>query len=263
MKSKFLSVALSTTMITSNCLAQQQGATTAEEPARYAMILSLKSGPADHDVMVVRNQGNLYSFKYCRAFDTAPVPEVAQIRKDYFLHPNNYSGGDETQKIAAGLFESPACRTVGKEVYGVPQKFQGEHTRKVDNSSLLYFASLVPAALSTFASIVLINNYMVSRSGQNSTAFWRFLLSNQFPRGPAAIAIVTAIASGTVVYFGYSAQNEDTATNAKNEQKDLMKNNVAISIQSGVVTVDSMAEFGSNFQKGLDYAVAQGWFVEI
>jgi hypothetical protein len=29
------------------------------------------------------------------------------------------------------------------------------------------------------------------------------------------------------------------------------------------VTVDSMAEFGSNFQKGLDYAVAQGWFVEI
>lgn len=265
MKSKFLSAALSVSaMITSTCFAQQPGATTAEEPVRYSMILSLKSGPADHDVMVVRNQGNLYSFKYCRAFDKAPVPEVAKIRKDYFQNPNNYSGGNETQKIAAHLFESPACRTIGKEVYGIRHDLLIEHASKVNRADSLYGMSLTPAGLSVLGSFYFFRNYAVSRSAQNSTAFWRFVLSKQFPRGSAAITLSTAAIFATIAYSGYSAHKEDTAINAKIEQENALQDDLDISLtKPRVATVDSMAEFGNNFLKGLNYAVALGWFVEM
>jgi hypothetical protein len=264
MKSKFLSVALSVTMITSSAFAQSQGAATEEHPFRYSMIMSLKNGPADHDVMVVRQQGNLYSFKYCRAFDKVPVPEVAQIRKDYFLNPINYSGGDETQKIAARLFESPACRTLGKEVYGVPKELKVEHAEEIKDD---FFPPIALAGMSGAVTVaggfIVAADIRASRAEQNTLTFWRRLRSNHISKLGIAFTVLGAALSGAGIYNIYKTHKENGVINAKNEQENALQDDLAISVKPGVATVDSMAEFGDNFQKGLNYAVAHGWFVEI
>jgi membrane-associated protease RseP (regulator of RpoE activity) len=215
--------------------------------------------------MVVRQQGNLYSFKYCRAFDKVPVPEVAQIRKDYFLNPINYSGGNETQKIAAGLFESPACRTVGKEVYGVPKELKVEHAEEIDDENV--FPVVVFAGLGGFAAVsggfAVAQDLKASRADQNTLTFWRGLRSNKISRLGIAFTVVGAALSGTMSYVAYKKHKENGVINAKNEQENALQDDLAISVKPGVAIVDSMAEFGDNFQKGLDYAVAHGWFVEI
>jgi hypothetical protein len=217
-----------------------------EKTVKFGMVLSFGTKPGDQDLMLVRRFGRLFSFKYCRANNPNPVPEVVQVHKDYFVNPGKYNDTNAQQALEA-LFKSPVCRTMGHDSYGLTEKFRGD--RSVVGWGI---ASGGAAIFSTFGIPIFLEDISTARSAQNTDTALRFFFSSKFPHGylimPAAAASL-----GARAYYNYR----------QNNLVESVGHGTRITYEgfSPVVVALSMSDFMSRFTKGFTLLLEDQTFV--
>jgi hypothetical protein len=244
--------------------------------SRYALIMSTGAAPSDKDLLIVQQQGRIYSFKYCKAFNPAPVPEVIRIRRDFYLEPEKYkstSTSTNLDVILQELYASAACKTVGNEAYGVNESFDLDDPEGRPNYDQTWMAGIMTLPMS-FASLAFIRQMVdeihKGRAEQNTQKAFAYLFSKRFPHGSAALALGVLGATAGSAYWTYHSYVKNEALAAANDAEEttlkaLRSGSVARFYQNtqAVFVADSMADFFKNFQAGLDFAVKNRLFTEL
>jgi hypothetical protein len=244
----------------------QQASAVAEDHATYAMIMSYGSLPNDKDVMVIRHEGRVYSFKYCPAFAPNPVPDIVQIRKNLFLSSKDPEPGSELQGQIKTLFQSPSCHLMGHQAYGIPDtSFAGDEREYVDKA-LEGDTSLGTGVLGLVTIPFLFTTKFHARyawAQQNTLTAMKFFLSPRFPRWMASISTVLLGTTTGLGYWTYHviSKNKAAAQVAADEQS--AKSLIAKSVGDNIVVVGPMADFYRDFQKSFRFALERHWLVEL
>jgi hypothetical protein len=244
------------------------------DTSKYALIMSTGPAPSDKDLLIVQRQGQIYSFKYCKAFNPAPVPEVIRIRRDFYLEPEKYkSTSTNLDLILQELYASAACKTVGNEAYGVNERFGLNEDERSEDYADTWISGIMTLPLS-FASLAFIRQMVdeirKGRVEQNTQKAFAYLFSKRFPHGSAALALGVLGAAAGTGYWTYHSYVKNDAIAAANEAKEthleaLRAGSVVRFYQNtrAVFVADSMADFFKNFQAGLDFAVKNRLFTEL
>lgn len=244
----------------------QQASNVAPDYGTYAMIMSYGNLPNDKDVMVVRHEGSLYSFKYCKAYTPEPAQDIVQIRKKLFLNSKNPEYGSESQGMLKALFQSPSCQLMGNQAYGVPNEDFAGSLEARGHGPLVEYLTLATgiSGLTTIPSMLQTSHlakYYWSR--QNTETAFKFFLSSRFPRGWASIATVLLGATTGLGYWTYQVRSENAVKDRAAEDEHNAKELIAQSVRENIVVVGSMADFHRDFEKSFKTALEKHWFVEL
>lgn len=227
-------------------------APTVDPTVKYGMVMSMEDKGEDKDLLIIRKQGNLYSFKYCRANNNGPVEEVLNVRRDYFVNQTKYEDSNTNDETIGKLFTSAACKTVGHETYGV-----------VGNKPVyIYIApdiigNLGGAFLTSLTAVITVDAVRAQRLEQNTETVFRYFFSSKFPHAMVGWTIAVfglAAGSGYLTYREFkkpdalSALDEGTIYRFKADR-------------SAVAVEGSMADFMKNFEAGLQLALDKGHFI--
>lgn len=216
-----------------------------ECPLGYGMVLSFGTKPGDQDLMLVRRKGRLFSFKYCRANNPNPVPEVIQVHKDYFVNPSKYNGSN--QQALEDLFNSPVCRIMGHDTYGLTEKFEGD--RNVFGWTL---ASGATGIFSLFTIPWLSEDISTLRAAQNTDTALRFFFSTKFPHD---FFVLPTIAASLAARAYYNYRHNDLIESVEHGTR------VTYAGIDSVVAAPSMSDFMSRFTKGFTLLLEDQTFV--
>jgi hypothetical protein len=217
-----------------------------EKTLAYGMVLSFGTNPGDQDLMLVRRYGRLFSFKYCRANNPNPVPEVIQVHKDYFANPRKYNDvGD--QQVLEDLFNSPVCRIMGHDSYGLSEKLQWD---------LSVFGWTVASGgtgiFSLFTIPLLREDISTARKVQNTGTALGFFFSRKFPHSYLVLPTIAAATGARAFYNfqrGHLIESVGDGTRATYQG------------YRPVVVAPSMSDYMSRFTKGFTLLLEDKTFV--
>jgi hypothetical protein len=224
----------------------QEKALESEKALKFGMVLSFGTKPGDQDLMLVRRQGRLFSFKYCRANTPNPVPEVIQVHKDYFVNPSKYNDVNKQQALQ-DLFNSPVCRIMGHDSYGLTEKFYGD--RSVFGWSL---ASGATGIFSLFTIPMLSEDISTARAAQNTDTALGFFFSRKFPH---SYLVLPTIAASTAARAYYNYRHNDLIESVGHGTR------ITYEGIEPVVVAPSMSDFMSRFTKGFTLLLEDQTFV--
>jgi hypothetical protein len=228
---------------------------------KYAMVMSSGGKAHDKDLLLIRKQGKLYSFKYCRAFTPkGAVPELAQIRKDYFLNSSKYQDVRQNREILGLLFKSSLCETVGAPAYAMTgDAHLDERNFESDTGGATAAYSVGGAVLLAFSWINipnLLSEIAQDRANKNTETTMRYFFSSSFPHGTTALTIGLIGAAAGAGYLAYQNHLENNTIDA------MINGSYARFVSPNTVLVaDSMDEFMQNFVKGLGALLKNKVFV--
>lgn len=232
----------------------------ADTSFKYAMVMSVGEKAHDKDILLIRKQGKLYSFKYCRAFTPkGAVPELAQIRRDYFLNQRKYQDVQQNGEVLGPLFKSSLCGIVGAPTYAMTRDADLDRDFSSDTGGGTVAFSVGGAVLLTASTINTVNvlvRIAQDRADKNTETALRYIFSSAFPHGSVAITIGLLGAAAGAGYLAYQNHHENNAIDA------MINGSYARFVSPNTVLVaDSMDEFMQNFGKGLNVLLKKKLFV--
>jgi hypothetical protein len=223
-----------------------------DSAVKYAMVMSMQDKAEDKDLLIIRKQGNLYSFKYCRANNNGPVEEVLHVRKDYFVNQTKYEDAKVNDETIGKLFTSSVCQTVGHESYGV-----------VGNKSIFNYialgiiGTLVGSPFAYIAAKETVEAVRARRLEQNTETVFRYFFSSKFPHAMVGLTIAFL---GLVSGGGYLTYREFEKNNALSALDEGTSYRFKAD-RSAVAVEGSMADFMKDFEAGLQLALDKGLFI--
>jgi hypothetical protein len=231
-------------------------------PYDYALTMSLGDQPSDKDILITRKEGNVYSFKYCRAYDKkGALTPVAEIRRGYFLTPEKFSHASVNYTVLEPLFKSPYCELIGAPAYGLTQTPSTDQDGRSDTGGgtfILGVGTIISSGISLFSLATLHDQIKEIRRSSNTLTGWALFRSGKYPHGALGSFIGFMGAAAGAAYFGY--QNH-----LDNVSRDAVVNSTYARFLTGsaVLVQDSMADFKRDFEIGLKTALKDKVFIEL
>lgn len=230
-------------------------------PYDYALTMSLGDQPSDKDILITRKEGNVYSFKYCRAHDKkGALTPVAEIRRGYFLTPEKFSQASVNYAVLEPLFKSPYCELIGGAAYGLTQTPDVEAGRSNTGSGtfVLTAGTVISSGFSLFSLNILHEQINRIRQSSNTLTGWALFRSGQYPHGALSCFIGFMGAAAGAAYFGYQNHLDNVGRDAVVDATY-----ARFLTGSAVLVQDSMTNFKRDFEIGLKTALQDKVFIEL
>lgn len=227
-------------------------APTVDPTVKYGMVMSMEDKGEDKDLLIIRKQGNLYSFKYCRANNNGPVEEVLNVRRDYFVNQTKYEDSNTNDETIGKLFASAACKTIGHETYATVE--DKPILNYIAPAFIMTVGGTVSEGLAAWATVLAIQ---AGRLRQNTETVFQYFFSSKFPHAMVGLTIaVFGVAAGS----GYLTYRELKKTNALSALDEGTSYRFKAD-RSAVAVEGSMTDFMKNFEAGLQLAIDNGNFI--
>ncbi len=224
----------------------------------YGLVLSTHKGPADYDVFVSRRVNDIYSFKYCRVYNSKAQPtKVADIRLKYLM---GQLINDDTQKFLEKLFLSEDCQSIGATAYAAVANGDLPSCGPDQSGNGAYEAGSVGSGVvGALAGYVFLYDIKHARAGSNTESFFRFVFSKKISYGYGAASVAFLGASAGLGYMAFKVLPEKYEGTGR-----LAVVSYCLGQGSSTVIIeDSMESFLKFFKTGLNYAVKTGAFSAI
>ena len=164
-----------------------------EAKTRYSIVLSKGDSDSDFDVLITRNMGIFYSFKYCKSHDKDGRPnQVATLRKLRVTQPNYFNKNFGKDSLIAQYFNGPLCEQLGdSQLYIIQDGGEIDHYEYSKEALLRFnfayfgasgFLNVAPGRIHLFKILEAKHQY-------NSLSLGRFLFSKHFSWGSGAIVV--------------------------------------------------------------------------